>query len=331
LASTLTKNAKNATRFREVPLAAVDLEDHAFVVPGGSDLGLLIASMGEVGLINPPWLRDRGDSRWQAVAGLKRLRAAAQLGWERLPARTLPASAPDSHCLLVGLYDNAFTRGFSLWEQAVLARRLLDHWDRATVAAKYLPYLGLGASEALLEKLLQVRRLPPAFQEMCGRGRLGLGAAASLSQWPAEDRAAALPFLAALPLSQSKQEQFLEEVDLLARREKTTPRVILSREQLRQYLEDPSLNPVERAEALRRLLRQWVNPRLSAALAAFQEGLGRLGLRGHRRVRLQPPPAMEGRDFHLEIRFQDPPELKELLAEIARLTGQEEFAALTRI
>ncbi|MGO9175849.1 MAG: ParB/RepB/Spo0J family partition protein, partial [Desulfobaccales bacterium] len=119
--------------FQEIPLAAVDLEDHTFVVPDGSDLTRLLASMGEVGLLAPPWLRARADGRWQVVAGLKRLKAAAQLdkkdkkSWERLPARTLPASTPESHCLLVGLYDNAFTRGFNLWEQATLARRLLDH------------------------------------------------------------------------------------------------------------------------------------------------------------------------------------------------------------
>jgi len=323
--------------FQEIPLAAVDLEDHTFVVPDGSDLTRLLASMGEVGLLAPPWLRARADGRWQVVAGLKRLRAAAQLdkkdkkSWERLPARTLPASTPESHCLLVGLYDNAFTRGFNLWEQATLARRLLDHWDRATVAGKFLPYLGLPASKAHLERLLQVSALEPPFQELCARGRLALTAAASLSQWPWADRAAALSFFAGLPFSQSKQEQFLEDVELLARRGNTSPGVILSRKQLRHHLDDPALTPVERAEAVRRLMRGWVNPRLNAALTAFQQALGRLGLKGHPRVRLQPPPAFEGPDFHLEIKFRDPPELQGLLAEIAHLSARQEFSDLTRL
>ena len=50
----------------------MDLEDHAFVVPGG-DLSRLLASIKEVGLLNPPWLRARPDARWQVVTGLKRL------------------------------------------------------------------------------------------------------------------------------------------------------------------------------------------------------------------------------------------------------------------
>ncbi len=322
---------------QEIPLAAVDLEDYTFVVPDGSDLTRLLASMEEVGLLAPPWLRTRADGRWQVVAGLKRLKAAARLakkdpsGWERLPARVLAASTPESHCLLIGLYDNAFTRGFNLWEQATLARRLLDHWDQSTVAGKFLPYLGLPASKAHLERLLQVSALEAPFQELCARGRLALTAAASLSQWPGADRAAVLSFLAGLPFSQSKQEQFLEDVELLARRENTSPGAILSREQLQQPLDDQALTPLERAEAVRRLLRGWVSPRLHAARAAFQEALGRLGLKGHPRVRLQPPAVFEGPDFHLEIKFRDGPELKSLLAEITRLSAQEEFGDLTRL
>ena len=225
----------------------------------------------------------------------------------------------------MALYDNAFTRGFHLWEQAILTRRLLDYWDRATVAAKFLPYLGLPPSAAHLERLLKVSTLEPPFQELCARGRLALTTAATLAQWPAADRAAALPYLADLPFSQSKQEQFLEDVEILARREGVSPGEILFRQPLTQLLHDPNLNPTARAEAVRQLLRRWVNPRLSAALAAFQEALGRLGLRGHPRIHLQPPPAFEGPDFHLEIKFADARELKNLLEEIARLTGQEDF------
>ena len=317
--------------FREIPLAAVDLEDHTFVVAGGSDLTRLLASMQEVGLLNPPWLRARADGRWQVVAGGKRLMAAAQLGWQAISARTLPTSVPESRCLLVALYDNAFSRGFNLREQAFMARRLLDHWDRATVAAKFLPYLGLPPAAAQLDRLLQVSALEPPFLELCARGRLALTAAASLAGWPPADQAAALPFLAELPFSQSKQEQFLEDVGLLARREGVAPREILARPPLRKFLEAPDLNPVARAEAVRRLLKLWVNPRLSAALAAFQEILGRLGLKGHPRVLLSPPPALEGPDFRLELKFQDAPELQRLLDEIARLSRQEDFAALTRL
>jgi ParB/Sulfiredoxin domain len=317
--------------FQEIPLPAVDLEDHTFVVPGGGDLSRLIDSLREVGLLNPPWLRAGAGQRWQVVAGYRRLQAAARLGWPALPARLLPASTPESHCLLLALHDNAFARSFNLWEQAVYARRLLAHWDRGVVAGKFLPLLGLPPSPAHLDRLLKVSYLSPPFQDLCLKARLALTAAAALCDWPDADRAAALPYLAGLPFSQSKQEQFLEDVDLLARREGVSRQEILSREPLRRFLADPALNPLARAEAVRGLLRRWASPRLSAALAAYQAALARLGLKGHPRVRLTPPPAFEGPDFHLEIKFRDARELQKLLAELARLTGEEEFSALTRL
>ena len=137
---------------------------------------------------------------------------------------------------------------------AVMARRLLEHWERATVTAKFLPHLGLPPSSTHLERLLQISTLEPPFQELCARGRLALTAAASLAAWKAADRDAALPFLTGLPFSQSKQEQFLEDVELLARREGVSIREILSRQQLRQYLQNPNLNLNERAEAVRQVL-----------------------------------------------------------------------------
>ena len=315
---------------REIELAAVDLADRTLVISPAGDFSRLLAAVKEVGLLALPWLRQQEGGRWQVVAGLKRLKAAAHLGWKRLPARTLPADAPDSQCLLIGLYDNAFSRSFSLREQAAWAQRLLTHWDRPTVATRFLPLLGLPASPAHLERLLALATLEEPFQELAAGGRLALTAGASLSRWTPEDRAAALPFLTKLWLSQSKQEQFVEEVARLARREGVGIGALLARRELQESLLEGGLSLQERTERVRRTLEGWVSPRLSAAREAYQSALGSLGLARHPRVLLQPPPAFEGPDFHLEIKFRDGPELQELLKELARLTEEEEFAALTR-
>lgn len=319
-------------KLQEVPLSAVNLEDHPFGVWPSQGLERLLASITEVGLLSPPWLRGLpAGGRWQVVTGLKRLAAVTQLGWERVPALTLPAGTPDSHILLISLYDNAFSRGFNLLEQALLAARLLAYWDRQTVVARFLPYLGLPPSAAHLDRLVAVTTLEAPLKELAARGRLALTAAAFLAGWTPEARAAARPFLGNLPLSQSKQEELLTGLDLLARREDTTPEEILLRPELKRHLVDTGSSPQERAAAVRRQLKRWLSPRLSAAQDAFGALLHRLGLRPHPRVNLQPPPAFEGPDFHLEIKFRDAPELKELLNELSRLVQQEDFSHLTRL
>jgi len=318
-------------RFQEIPLDEVNLDDYPFALPSPPDLSRLRTSIEEVGLLSPLWLRPRPREGWQLVAGLKRFKVVAQLGWERVPARILPEGSPESYCLLVSLYDNAFSRGFNLWEQALYAALLLKHWDRETVVAKFLPYLGLAPAYAHLDRLLALTTLEEPFKLLSAQGRLALTTGAYLAPWPPEDRAAVLPFFQELHWSQSKQEEILENLALLARREGVSAAQILSRPELRKYLSKDAGTPAERAEALRRLLKRWVSPRLSAAQDAFQAALSRLGLRNHPRFRLKAPPAMEGPDFHLEIKFRDAPELQKLLEDLTRRVSQEEFPHLTRL
>jgi len=318
-----------AAPLRETPLARVDLGQPLVPAFRPLDLAPLMDSIRAVGLLSPPWLRRRGRDRWQVVAGGKRLQAAAQLGWDHAPAHLLPARTADSRCLLIYLHDNAFTRGFNLAEQAWLACRLFKDWNRREGAARFLPLLGQPASPRVLARLLALARLEGPFQVLAAQGRLALTAAAVLADWGPEGRAAVWPFLEGLPLSQSLQEEFLEGLELLARRQGVGPGKILGRLGLRPYLGDPCLTPPERVRAVRCELGRLVSPRLGAAQEAFAAALGRLGLKDHPRLRLAAPPAFEGDDFHLEVKFRDAAELKRLLEELTRLYQKDEFAKLT--
>ena len=235
-------------RLQAVPLAQIDTSEAAWEMAAVPALDRLAASLQEVGLINPPWLRSQpGGQRFRVVTGARRLKAAADLGWQEITVRLVPEGTPDFYCLLVHVMDNAFTRGFNLREQAALAVRLLSHCDRETVAARYLPYLGLPPSQAVLARLVKTAGLEAPWQELAAAGRLALTAAARLADWDPEARAAAWPFLDSLRLSQSKQEEMLDQVAILARREGLTPAAVLARDELRRALTDPDRTPQERA------------------------------------------------------------------------------------
>jgi hypothetical protein len=316
---------------QEVPLAQIDASEFAAEMEAAPDLDRLTASLKAVGLINPPWLKPQpGGHRFGVVTGTRRLQAAAALGWQEITARLVPADTPDFSCLLVHVMDNAFTREFNLREQADLAVRLLSHTDRETVAARYLPYLGLPPSQAFLSRLIKMAGLETPWQQLAASGRLGLAAAARLADWDEAARAAAWPFWDGLRLSQSKQEELLDQVAILARREGLSPAAVLARDELRRALTDPDRTPQEKTEAVRRHLYVQVYPRLSAAREAFETALARLGWKRTPRLRLHPPAVFEGPDFQLEIKFRDAPELQQLLAEIARLTKAEGFDDLAR-
>lgn len=319
------------TRIQEIALSAVDLDDHPFTVASPADIGPISASMDEVGLLSPPWLRKKAEAGWQVVTGLKRLKSAVHLKWEMITAHTLPAETPDSRCLAIAVHDNAFSRSFSPGEQVFYIDRLKNHWDEARIVQRFLPLLGLPPSTKILHRLLAAGFLEEAWQELLDSGRLALTAVARLATWPLAARRAALPFFHVLPFSQSKQEEFLKWLELLVRREGVALTDILLRPELIDCLGDPALNPQEKAQHVHRQLKAWTFPRLSAAQQAFEQGLAGLGLTQHPRLRLAPPPVFEGPDFHLEIKFRDVDELRSLLDALTRLARQEDFSALTAI
>jgi ParB-like chromosome segregation protein Spo0J len=317
---------------QEIFLSQVELETHPFFPRPPEDLARLEESLASVGLLSLPRVRPGEEGgRWEVVTGWKRLKAAARLGWEKIPAFVLSPETPEPQLLLLYLHDNAFNRAFNPLEQARLAARLLAYWDRENLVAKALPLMGLPPAPVYLDRLLAVAGLEPSWQELVAQERLARTAAARLAAWEPADRLAALPFLVGLPLSQSKQEEFLSAVEILARREGVALTDILLEEDLQRILQDTSLNPQERAGAVRGRLNERVSPRFFEAKKAFQAGLDRLGLRRHPRLRLQEPPAFEGPDFELSLKFKDSRELRQLLQELSRLAELPDFEDLVDI
>ena len=315
----------------EIFLERVDLDANLLGLTQSADLSRLQESLAAVGLLSPPRVRPQKNGWWQPVTGWKRLRAAANLAWPTLPAVVLDPEIPEAHLLLFYLHDNAFSRPFSPLEQALLAFRLLSHWNRDPLITKGLPLLGLPPTAAHLERLLAAARLEPPWLELVAGERLALTAAARLAAWNPAARLAALPFLATLPFSQSKQEEFLAGVEILARREGLSLTDILLRRELQEILTNPVMPPQERSEAVRRRLNEWVSPRFAAARKTFAASLDRLGLKHHPRLRLKEPPAFEGPDFELSLKFTDHRELRELLQELASLASLPEFEVLLDI
>jgi len=317
--------------FHIMPLSDIDLGDHPFTGFAPADLSPLKDSLKEMGLLSPPWLRHRQDGRFQVVAGLKRLQCAGELGWPQIPAFSLPPETADFVCLLLALHDNASRRDFSPLEQAHLTYLLLQHTDRTTVTRKFLPLLGLPPAPVYLERLLALAALEQPFQLLAHQGRLALTTATRLATWTPEERLALLPLLSSLTLSQSKQEELLDTLALLARRHGTTPTEVLNRREIQEIFNNQTTAPHEKAQALRRQLRSWLLPRLTAAEAAFAGHLRRLGLSGHPRIHLTPPPAFEGPDFHLKLAFRDQKELEQYLTLILQLLRNQELDPLLSI
>ena len=124
-----------------IPLQDIDLDDTAFRLSYGSDLGPLKQSIDRVGLINPPVLRRRSDARYQVVCGYRRVRALRELGVSCAICATVSSETGDEACLLLNLYDNTSHRELNPIEKSMAINRLLNHFPEDRVTSDFLPLL----------------------------------------------------------------------------------------------------------------------------------------------------------------------------------------------
>jgi len=223
------------------------------------------------------------------VCGYKRLLALDCLGCKQFSAWVWPETASTAAVLLAALHDHAWGRGFNMVERAEMIRRLLLYWDQNSEIREFFPLLNVPPSPKYLERYRQLAALGEPFRELAAQDRLGLEVAASLSQWPASDRLALLPFLSLSPLSYSKQVEIVENLTTLSRREGISPQTILSRPLIRGIMADPSLRPPQKISCVRQQLRQWCFPRFSITQQNFDAYLKSLGLYQQSDLRLLPP------------------------------------------
>ena len=123
-----------------------DIEDSPgpYCMSFGFDLGPLIRSIQNVGMINPPLLIEKRGDGHTVIAGYRRIRAFRVLHYEEIPCRLLSASQLSPfECLLLNLYDNLATRRLNDVEKGMVFMRLAALLSHEEIVKDYMPLLGL--------------------------------------------------------------------------------------------------------------------------------------------------------------------------------------------
>ena len=137
------------------------------------ELADLEASLKATGLLQPISLRRAGDA-YELIAGERRLRAAANLGWTEITA--IIRDFDDRTMLVLALVENLQRANLNPIEEARGYRRLLDdfHLTQQQVAE------AVGKDRTTVTNLLRVLSLPDQVQQMVETGTITLGHARAL-------------------------------------------------------------------------------------------------------------------------------------------------------
>ncbi len=134
----------------------------------------LAASIKEVGVMQPPVVRDLGDGRYELIMGERRLRASKLAGLKTIPV-ILRASS-DNEMLREALLENIHRSELNPLEEAAAFQNLLNDfgYTHEELALK------IGKSRPVITNTLRLLNLPAAVQRRVAIGILSAGHARAL-------------------------------------------------------------------------------------------------------------------------------------------------------
>ena len=140
---------------------------------GSSEIASLSESLKEHDMLQPILVRREGD-RWQLISGERRLRAAIQAGWKRVPARV--KDADDRLVAELAIVENLQRKDLNPIEKALSFQRYLrEHNCRQEDLGKRLKI-----DRSTIANLLRLLELPDLVQDALRSGSISNGHARAL-------------------------------------------------------------------------------------------------------------------------------------------------------
>jgi ParB-like chromosome segregation protein Spo0J len=309
-----------------IQLDNIDWNDTSCQITYGPLPPKLLLSIQTVGLIAPPLLQGKKNGLFRIVCGGRRLAACKRIGLDSIACRMLPSSMDQQGCLRLAIYDNVAQRTLNPVEKSLVLTKMADYLEEPQLINEFMPLLDLEPSITLFNRYLGLPDLEKVILDSLAVGRLNERIAFALAKEKQGDRLAYLRFFEELPFSVSVQEELLETVEQIARKENLTPEQLLSSGEvgaLRQTSKRPAR---QRAQQIRKHLQDQCSPRLTARRERFAREVRNLGLPAG--VRLVPPPYFEGPKWILECTFERADELARRLRHVAQLADLTDLQSM---
>jgi ParB family chromosome partitioning protein len=173
--TTLTVGDKEVGQQNEVPISSISpnpRQPRTYFDPVALDE--LIASIKEIGILQPPVVRQTKPGKYELIMGERRFRAAKAAGLTSIPV--IIRQTPDNELLREALIENIHRSQLNALEEAAAYSQLLTDFNctHDELAAK------LGRSRPLISNTIRLMNLPPSVQQKLASGVLSAGHARAL-------------------------------------------------------------------------------------------------------------------------------------------------------
>ena len=171
----LTVNEETVGSQEEVALSAISpnpRQPRTYFEPEA--LAELVASIKEIGILQPPVVREIGGGRYELIMGERRFRAAKLAGLKTIPV--IIRQTKDNELLREALIENIHRSNLNALEEAAAYSQLLNDFNctHDELAEK------LGRSRSVITNTMRLMNLPTSVQNKVASGVISAGHARAL-------------------------------------------------------------------------------------------------------------------------------------------------------
>ena len=143
----------------KIPISQIEFDDETFRLGLSKDISSVLNSIKEVGMINPPVLREK-ENKYQIISGYKRLKACKELGIEEVFSRFYKSDEiSNEECLKIVFYENQERLGDMGKAELLLIFKRLCGLEQSELTQRVLPFLGILPSRKNFERYMRLAEL----------------------------------------------------------------------------------------------------------------------------------------------------------------------------
>ncbi|MFH0961015.1 MAG: ParB/Srx family N-terminal domain-containing protein [Pseudomonadota bacterium] len=294
----------------------VDLNNRDCYIPAFDPSDFLVMSIREVGILNPPLLKQTPEGLFIPILGRRRIEALRKIeASHSIEVRLAPSEMANDKAFLVAFWDNLDRIRLDAGVKAHVTSRLLDLFPIEKLARFVLPAINITARGPHLKRLKKIGRLEDHILKALSCGKINEKSAGLLAEMDFDQRKSLFELISLLGLNSNKTFELISNLFDLSVYWNESISDLLARAEARAVFDNTVISLAEKAALFRDLVRRWKFPEISRDREKFNKWIK--GLNPPDNVSLRPSQSFEDDSVYVEIRVSSSLHVQEL-TELAR-------------
>ncbi len=309
-----------------IRISEIDINDHTYKISSDIDITGLFLSIKDIGLVNPPIVKNNDNGGYIIVSGFRRIEAMIRNNIKYTYARIVPdysrtgseqkISNPDT-AELIAVTENAFQRPLNIMEQVRGVLLLKKIMDKNKIAENSMSIFNLKMNSSLVKKLDIIGTMPKKVHSLIEEGDLSMTAALKLNRYDLETVNAFINLFSKVKSGLNKQLEIITNIHEIAARQRITPIAVIESSQIRDIIENDQYNRQRKGNLLRAFLLKQRYPRIKEAEEKFKTNLKQLKLGNE--LNLLAPANFEAMDYSFSFKFKSIDELEKRVEKLKNI------------